>query len=511
MFASTYESIKNFSFSGLFTTNAYTPEGIHANPSALVDALENAFKAKFEQAPNMDRLRTIAPRQAYAGGENVFVYAYKRAQVHIGIAYDELMQALKDAWGIGTIVILSLPATISDNFTRIVMGFAVPLNYAYYTAKHWNTDVGAFAAKITAQMHGTKLAMKKYNRFTANNGTDHKVLHIKQIVLSSGAVLTAQLDSTGTVTLFHADGDGDHVLVRWHVAAEKVNVGTNGWNEEEFNSAFVKVVATQHPQYVEEMANAALNAQPLTKESMIKGFAEKNKATKREAKEDVKSEEAAPAAQPAAAAPTDATPEQPQDVKSESTPAHPVSEVVDSEGTADVTAQQAAQESAERLNAAAAATDIDVTFEAKDGEVHATVDMGELKGTPISARNNKPCGDQNAIRIVRKVIGKTAVHFKDELAAAEVAQPVETIAFIEETNTLRVKSAYHYYEIVCVDGGSQKPVFRLVSTNLKALGEAIDFDFGQHTAEYCVTNAALIHKLLGNGNTLMPVVFATKS
>lgn len=498
MFASTFDSIKNFSFSGLFTTKPYTPTGIHANPSALIDALEASFKARFGASPDLDNLRTITPRQAYAGGENVFVYAHRRAQVHIGLTFDELKEFFKDASITGTVLILSLPATISDEFSKVVMGFAVPLNYAYYAGKHLDLDVGKFAAKVTAQLHGSKLAMKQFNRrldTAAARNKGFKILHTKQIVLASGYVLTAQLDSRGTVALFHSFGDADNVTVVWDQTRDAVKVVDGKWSEDLFNSAFVQLVAKVRPDAVEEIAHAALNSMPLTKESVIDRFAGKSKnakdeataAANAEAKADVKADPV-PQAAPAEAA------VQPKETVQPEADVTMVADVADVQAPATPVVEPEAKSTV------------------VDGETHVSVDMGELKGEPVAkaadgSRMNKQCGDQNAIRLVRKVIGKKAIHMTKEIYDA-APQGVNTVVFLTDTNTLKVKGKTIAYDIICVDGGSTKPVFRLECSDLKELGEMIGYDFGHHTQFFCITNAALANRLLGNGNTHDPVCFS---
>jgi hypothetical protein len=225
MFANALNAVK-----GVFVTKPFKPTAFQANPSQLVDALEASFKEMFEIAPNVEKLKTITPRQEYAGGENVFAYAGDRVVVHAKELFRELDEAVTYFAIRSAMIVWSLPETISDEFRRVVMGFAVPMNHMYYSVKHLSFDAGKFAASVTAQLHGTKIAMKQRNRKIragVEKGESMQFLHLKQVVVSSGNVLTAQLDSDGTVVLFHSHGDTDAGSVNWHEersAQEEVQV-----------------------------------------------------------------------------------------------------------------------------------------------------------------------------------------------------------------------------------------------------------------------------------------------
>jgi hypothetical protein len=123
MFANALNAVK-----GVFVTKPFKPTAFQANPSQLVDALEASFKQMFEIAPNVEKLKTITPRQEYAGGENVFVYAGDRVVVHAKELFRELDEAVTYFVIRGAMVIWSLPETAADEFRRISMGFAVGSN-----------------------------------------------------------------------------------------------------------------------------------------------------------------------------------------------------------------------------------------------------------------------------------------------------------------------------------------------------------------------------------------------
>jgi hypothetical protein len=530
MFANAINSVKS-----AFTTKPFTPKAYQANPGKIVDALENSFKEMFGEAPNVDSLKTITPRQEYAGGENVFAYAAERTGVHLKLLYEELDEAVRYFAIRSAMIVWSLPETISDEFSRVVMGFAVPMNHMYYTVKHVSFDAGKFAAGVTAQLHGTKIAMKQRNRkirTDGEHGAEMKFLHIKQVVVSSGNVLTAQLDSDGTVVLFYSRGDKDLAMVNWHeerfaVKLTKVEPNNNPksfkWDEDEFNAVFVKMVSQYAPRFTEELAQAALGAKPMTRSSVVKEFSDKNKAEKKETKaaEKVEKKEAKEAtAEPAAAkeaapAPTaEVAPEVVKEAAAEPTvQAAPANVKIDESPLP--TADEALANATEAVKAVNPGHEAEVDAVAEqireaaigDGKVESdtvTVDMGELSAAP--ARQVKPCRDTNAIRVVGKVISKKAKH----LDAMPTETGISTISYVVETKMLYVCSEKFSYSILCDVQGTAKTTLTLYSEDLQALGEAIGYDFGRFTKEYFITSNLLITKLLGNGGELDPLVFGLK-
>jgi hypothetical protein len=521
MFASTFNSIKS-----AFVTKPFTPNAYQANPSQIVNELEDAFKAMFEIAPDLSKLKTITPRQAYAGGENVFTYAAKRSYVHIGIAFDELREELRTATISGAVIIMSLPRTVSDEFANVVMGFAIPLNYAYYTTKHLSFDAGKFAANVTVQLHGTKIAIKKRARHTSSELD--LVLHTKQVVLSTGNVLTAQLDNHGCVSLYVAQGNTDETTVTWYDDLRSVKVTkllkmdeVKGykWNEDEFNTVFVKLVAQHAPQFTEELAAAALGAKPMTKTSVVSEFA----AHAKEAKTTVKAETKAAAKEQAPAAPAPAVPVQPEApvAKEAAAPAEVKTAVEESlahaypEGTVftqtkNISSEQQGDFEGDTISGAAAGVELgrEPNLPTMNvGEDGATVvDMGEVAGIPM--RQNKPCNDRNAEKVLKKVIANKAKHVTEETAASQL--PSKTIAYYDPTRTLSVIGKVTSYSIVCDLESDVRPIFKLMHHDLKALGVLLDYDFGRATTEYCICSNLLMTRLLGNGNTLLPLVFDEK-
>jgi rRNA-processing protein FCF1 len=488
MFANALNAVK-----GVFVTKPFKPTAFQANPSQLVDALEASFKEMFEIAPNVEKLKTITPRQEYAGGENVFVYAGDRVVVHAKELFRELDEAVTYFAIRSAMIVWSLPETISDEFRRVVMGFAVPMNHMYYSVKHLSFDAGKFAASVTAQLHGTKIAMKQRNRKIragVEKGESMQFLHLKQVVVSSGNVLTAQLDSDGTVVLFHSHGDTDAGSVNWHEERSAVKLTRNDkkkykWNEDEFNAVFVRLVSQHASRFTEELAQAALGAKPLTKSSVVKEFATKQKeAKKAEKAAPAKTEEAAEAASTEAAAEVAPTAEQ-----------APVEQAA-----ADVV-DEAAPSVAKEKEAEVAQEEIVEESQAAEGK-GTVVDMGELSGVP--ARQVKPCRDMNAIRIAGKVISKKAKHIGPNDGATEV----NTISYVTETKMLYVHGEKFSYSIMCdVQQGQNKSVFALYCDDLQALGAAIGYDFGKFKKEYFIGSNVLMVKLIGNGADIAPIVF----
>jgi hypothetical protein len=486
MFANALNAVK-----GVFVTKPFKPTAFQANPSQLVDALEASFKQMFEIAPNVEKLKTITPRQEYAGGENVFVYAGDRVVVHAKELFRELDEAVTYFVIRGAMVIWSLPETAADEFRRISMGFAVGSNQVYYTVKHMSFDAGRFAADVTAQLHGTKIAMKQRNRRVVTIDGDKssiaKSLYTKQVVLSTGNVLTAQLDNSGNVTLFYTGGNREITDVQWRDEKCAIKLVDGKWNEDEFTSVFVRMVAQHAPHFTEELAQAALGAKPMTKSSVVKEFATKEKEAKKAAKATPAKTEEAAQAEPAAApqaepAPVaEATPEAP----AEQTAAAVVEKVDDAEpAAAKEKASEVVQES-----------------QAEEGK-GTVVDMGELSGVP--ARQVKPCRDMNAIRIAGKVISKKAKHIGPNDGATEV----NTISYVTETKMLYVHGEKFSYSIMCdVQQGQNKSVFALYCDDLQALGAAIGYDFGKFKKEYFIGSNVLMVKLIGNGADIAPIVF----
>lgn len=524
MFANAINSVKS-----AFTTKPFTPKAYQANPGKIVDALENSFKEMFGASPNVDSLKTITPRQEYAGGENVFAYAAERTGVHLKLLYEELDDAVRYFAIRSAMIVWSLPETISDEFSRVVMGFAVPMNHMYYTVKHVSFDAGKFAAGVTAQLHGTKIAMKQRNRkirTDGEHGAEMKFLHIKQVVVSSGNVLTAQLDSDGSVVLFYSRGDKDLAMVNWHeerfaVKLTKVEPNNNPksfkWDEDEFNAVFVKMVSQYAPRFTEELAQAALGAKPMTRSSVVKEFSDKNKAEKKETKAAEKAEKkeakeatAEPAAaKEAAPAPTaEVAPEVVKEAAAEPTvQAAPAEVKVDESSVGDEVAAAEAVTAANPSHEAEAVAEQIREAAIGDGKVEGdtvTVDMGELSAAP--ARQVKPCRDTNAIRVVGKVISKKAKH----LDAMPTETGISTISYVVETKMLYVCSEKFSYSILCDVQGTAKTTLTLYSEDLQALGEAIGYDFGRFTKEYFITSNLLITRLLGNGAEMEPAVFSIK-
>jgi hypothetical protein len=528
-------------------TKSFTPNAYQANPSIIIDALENSFKEMFDVAPGTEYVRTITARQPYAGGENVFVYTAKRVTVHASeaarVLYDEISAT---AFSAG-VIIWALPDTLIQALELAAMSAVIRANQAYYTTKHLSVDVGRFASDVSRNLQSTKFGMRKFHkRITGADQTGAPItfLHTKQVVLSSGDVLTAELHSDGTVMLFVAHTEGNTTSVDWHeerfaLKLTKGELNNNPksykWSEDEFNAAFVKLVAKHAAKYTEELAQAALGAKPLTKSSVVKEFADTTKAAKNAAKE---------AAKVAKEEPAEATPE----VAEPSAEVAPVFTAVEQElvdkmkhDCPNFVARIEITEGGVRIvkfdhidglvspvpvgdfegdkvsdpipnvqlsrdpDLVREAISSDVVSDETESTGETVVNMGELTGVP--ARQVKPCKDTNAIRIIGKVISKKALHVSAASHRYHSADPMNMFVYTEDTKTLHVRSAKFSYRIVCDVQGTAKSTFALYSDDLQALGEAIDYDFNRFTSEYFITSNVLMVRLVGNGSDIDPVVF----